>query len=136
MELQIINQNYFCHVKVINETLRLGNVVRFLHRKALKDVRYRGRIQVTFEWVFSLDFCQNLTLFELFIIPLERVWHSMWMESASGDCSRALGCFAFWPASTVQSVEMAGQLWPFFDSMPSLMNTIIIFIIFIIILVK
>ncbi|XP_022136679.1 cytochrome P450 90B1 [Momordica charantia] len=27
---------------VINETLRLGNVVRFLHRKALKDVRYRG----------------------------------------------------------------------------------------------
>ncbi|KAK7842429.1 cytochrome p450 90b1 [Quercus suber] len=27
---------------VISETLRLGNVVRFLHRKALKDVRYRG----------------------------------------------------------------------------------------------
>ncbi|GLT80006.1 hypothetical protein SLA2020_514690 [Shorea laevis] len=27
---------------VINETLRLGNVVRFLHRKALKDVRYKG----------------------------------------------------------------------------------------------
>ncbi|KAG2720036.1 hypothetical protein I3760_02G017600 [Carya illinoinensis] len=27
---------------VINETLRLGNVVRFLHRKALKNVRYRG----------------------------------------------------------------------------------------------
>ncbi|KAK8270576.1 hypothetical protein V6Z12_D11G206800 [Gossypium hirsutum] len=26
---------------VINETLRLGNVVRFLHRKALKDVRYK-----------------------------------------------------------------------------------------------
>lgn len=32
-----------CLVKVISETLRLGNVVRFLHRKALKDVRYRGR---------------------------------------------------------------------------------------------
>jgi|APAra0007618257_1042622.scaffolds.fasta_scaffold04661_6 hypothetical protein len=30
-------------VKVINETLRLGNVVRFLHRKALKDVRYKGK---------------------------------------------------------------------------------------------
>jgi steroid 22-alpha-hydroxylase len=28
---------------VINETLRLGNVVRFLHRKALKDVRYKGK---------------------------------------------------------------------------------------------
>ncbi|KAK3011626.1 hypothetical protein RJ639_011128 [Escallonia herrerae] len=28
---------------VISETLRLGNVVRFLHRKALKDVRYKGR---------------------------------------------------------------------------------------------
>ncbi|KAL4351868.1 hypothetical protein GQ457_06G039810 [Hibiscus cannabinus] len=27
---------------VVNETLRLGNVVRFLHRKALKDVRYKG----------------------------------------------------------------------------------------------
>ncbi|KAL9158541.1 hypothetical protein ABFS82_08G075900 [Erythranthe guttata] len=26
---------------VISETLRLGNVVRFLHRKALKDVRYK-----------------------------------------------------------------------------------------------
>ncbi|GMN29478.1 hypothetical protein TIFTF001_002448 [Ficus carica] len=27
---------------VISETLRLGNVVRFLHRKALRDVKYRG----------------------------------------------------------------------------------------------
>ncbi|KAF5197410.1 Cytochrome p450 [Thalictrum thalictroides] len=27
---------------VINETLRLGNVVRFLHRKTLKDVQYKG----------------------------------------------------------------------------------------------
>ncbi|XP_057528539.1 steroid (22S)-hydroxylase [Amaranthus tricolor] len=27
---------------VISETMRLGNVVRFLHRKALKDVRYKG----------------------------------------------------------------------------------------------
>ncbi|KAJ6378778.1 hypothetical protein OIU78_028911 [Salix suchowensis] len=27
---------------VISETLRLGNVVRFLHRKALKDVRYKA----------------------------------------------------------------------------------------------
>ncbi|KAG5245595.1 cytochrome P450 [Salix suchowensis] len=27
---------------VINETLRLGNVVRFLHRKAVRDVRYKG----------------------------------------------------------------------------------------------
>ncbi|XP_072989407.1 steroid (22S)-hydroxylase isoform X2 [Typha latifolia] len=27
---------------VINETLRLGNVVRFLHRKAIRDVRYKG----------------------------------------------------------------------------------------------
>lgn len=27
---------------VINEALRLGNVVRFLHRKALKNVRYKG----------------------------------------------------------------------------------------------
>ncbi|XP_039137326.1 cytochrome P450 90B2 isoform X1 [Dioscorea cayenensis subsp. rotundata] len=27
---------------VINETLRLGNVVNFVHRKALKDVQYKG----------------------------------------------------------------------------------------------
>ncbi|XP_028775597.1 cytochrome P450 90B1-like [Neltuma alba] len=27
---------------VVNETLRLGNVVRFLHRKAIKDIRYKG----------------------------------------------------------------------------------------------
>ncbi|CAK9152418.1 unnamed protein product [Ilex paraguariensis] len=27
---------------VISETLRLGNVVRFLHRKAIKDIRYKG----------------------------------------------------------------------------------------------
>ncbi|XAR73874.1 hypothetical protein NMG60_11007992 [Bertholletia excelsa] len=27
---------------VVNETLRYGNVVRFLHRKAIKDVRYKG----------------------------------------------------------------------------------------------
>ncbi|XP_058228633.1 cholesterol 22-monohydroxylase CYP90B51 [Rhododendron vialii] len=27
---------------VINETLRFGNVVRFLHRKAIKDVKYKG----------------------------------------------------------------------------------------------
>jgi len=35
--------NYLFHfVKVVNETLRLGNVVRFLHRKAVKDVSYKG----------------------------------------------------------------------------------------------
>lgn len=35
--------NYLLYfVKVVNETLRLGNVVRFLHRKALKDVNYKG----------------------------------------------------------------------------------------------
>ncbi|MED6151746.1 hypothetical protein PIB30_085389 [Stylosanthes scabra] len=27
---------------VVNETLRLGNVVRYLHRKALKDIQYKG----------------------------------------------------------------------------------------------
>ena len=32
--------------KVISETLRLGNVVRFLHRKALKDVRYKGKSKI------------------------------------------------------------------------------------------
>ena len=32
----------FCVVQVINETLRLGNVVRFLHRKVIQDVHYNG----------------------------------------------------------------------------------------------
>ncbi|KAL2348510.1 hypothetical protein Fmac_002510 [Flemingia macrophylla] len=36
----LITQDYV--VKVVNETLRLGNVVRFLHRKAVKDVNYKG----------------------------------------------------------------------------------------------
>jgi len=39
--------NYLFHfVKVVNETLRLGNVVRFLHRKAVKDVNYKGMFGV------------------------------------------------------------------------------------------
>ncbi|KAG8096896.1 hypothetical protein GUJ93_ZPchr0013g35547 [Zizania palustris] len=29
-------------LRVINETLRLGNVVRFLHRKVIQDVHYNG----------------------------------------------------------------------------------------------
>jgi cytochrome P450 len=33
---------YWKALKVINETLRLGNVVRFLHRKVIKDVHYKG----------------------------------------------------------------------------------------------
>ncbi|XP_020256267.1 cytochrome P450 90B1-like [Asparagus officinalis] len=34
-------QMEFTHC-VINETLRLGNIVKFLHRKALKDVQFKG----------------------------------------------------------------------------------------------
>ncbi|KAL2333700.1 hypothetical protein Fmac_014913 [Flemingia macrophylla] len=37
-----MNSSFFVIGKVVNETLRLGNVVRFLHRKAIKDVRYKG----------------------------------------------------------------------------------------------
>ncbi|XP_020229564.1 cytochrome P450 90B1 isoform X2 [Cajanus cajan] len=44
-ELELTWDDYkrmeFTHC-VVNETLRLGNVVRFLHRKAIKDVRYKG----------------------------------------------------------------------------------------------
>lgn len=35
--------SFFVFVKVVNETLRLGNVVRFIHRKAIKDVHYKGK---------------------------------------------------------------------------------------------
>ncbi|KAG1341890.1 putative Cytochrome P450 90B1 [Cocos nucifera] len=34
-------QMEFTHL-VINETLRLGNIVKFLHRRAIKDVQYKG----------------------------------------------------------------------------------------------
>ena len=30
--------------QVINEALRCGNIVKFVHRKALKDVRYKGSL--------------------------------------------------------------------------------------------
>ncbi|XP_031493957.1 cytochrome P450 90B1 isoform X1 [Nymphaea colorata] len=44
-DLQLSWEDYkrmeFTHC-VINETLRLGNVVSFLHRKALRDVRFKG----------------------------------------------------------------------------------------------
>jgi hypothetical protein len=30
-------------LQVINEALRCGNIVKFVHRKALKDVRYKGK---------------------------------------------------------------------------------------------
>nr|CAB3447064.1 unnamed protein product [Digitaria exilis] len=30
--------------RVINETLRCGNIVKFVHRRALKDVRYKGYV--------------------------------------------------------------------------------------------
>jgi hypothetical protein len=32
-------------LQVINETLRCGNIVKFVHRKALKDVKYKGKIK-------------------------------------------------------------------------------------------
>lgn len=28
--------------QVINEAMRCGNIVKFVHRKALKDVKFRG----------------------------------------------------------------------------------------------
>lgn len=46
-------------MKVVNETLRLGNVVRFLHRKALKDVRYKGR-GMDISIPFSFDMIQRI----------------------------------------------------------------------------
>jgi hypothetical protein len=36
--------------QVINEALRCGNIVKFVHRKALKDVRYKGSFNPT--WGF------------------------------------------------------------------------------------
>lgn len=39
---QLIEDYISDFVKVINETLRFGNVVRFMHRKAIKDVKYKG----------------------------------------------------------------------------------------------
>ncbi|KAF2588405.1 hypothetical protein F2Q70_00040648 [Brassica cretica] len=44
----------FTH-SVINETLRLGNVVRFLHRKALRNVRYKGKLYIQQELMKILN---------------------------------------------------------------------------------
>lgn len=54
--LQAVNfEDYISDfVKVINETLRFGNVVRFLHRKAIKDVKYKGT------WHKTEQFCLPL----------------------------------------------------------------------------
>lgn len=41
-------------MKVINETLRVGNVVRFLHRKTIKDVRYKG--MYVYEMITSIGY--------------------------------------------------------------------------------
>lgn len=58
---------------------------------------------------FSLKFC-------------DRVWHSMWLESASGDLSRALGSFGFRSTPTLQSLEMAaGQFSQLCSNLPVLL---------------
>lgn len=54
----------FCFVlQVINEALRCGNIVKFLHRKALKDVRFKGTCHVMSYPVFLQNKCHNLLLY-------------------------------------------------------------------------
>lgn len=43
-------------LQVINETLRCGNIVKFVHRKALKDVRYKGKIK----WMYFFSSCDHI----------------------------------------------------------------------------
>jgi hypothetical protein len=55
-----LNDTFACimMLQVINETLRCGNIVKFLHRKALKDVKYKGKVK----WIYLL-FCFAVIIF-------------------------------------------------------------------------
>ena len=55
-------------MKVISETMRLGNVVRFLHRKALKDVRYKGNFVRLISNSFTTSYCLFLIDFASILI--------------------------------------------------------------------
>lgn len=58
---------YIVLIKVINEALRYGNVVKFVHRKALKDVKFRGNIYMYNE--MYTHFTHNRScLHELFLV--------------------------------------------------------------------
>lgn len=49
--------------QVINETLRCGNIVKFVHRKALKDVRYKGVLPlVIYIYYYSFLYGLHMTL--------------------------------------------------------------------------
>lgn len=44
LALFLLIYSKFCtsDCQVINEAMRCGNIVKFVHRKALKDVKFRG----------------------------------------------------------------------------------------------
>lgn len=54
-------------IKVISEALRYGNIVKFVHRKALKDVKFKGNIHMyeMYRYYFTHN---NHALHELFLV--------------------------------------------------------------------
>jgi steroid 22-alpha-hydroxylase len=81
-------------VKVINETLRLGNVVRFLHRKALKDVRYKG-YDIPSGWkVLPVISAVHLDNSRYDQPNLFNPWR--WQQQNNGASSSGSGSFSTW----------------------------------------
>ncbi|XP_010503731.1 PREDICTED: cytochrome P450 90B1 [Camelina sativa] len=79
---------------VINETLRLGNVVRFLHRKALKDVRYKG-YDIPSGWkVLPVISAVHLDNSRYDQPNLFNPWR--WQQKNNGTSSSGSGSFSTW----------------------------------------
>ncbi|AEE78691.1 steroid 22-alpha-hydroxylase (DWF4) [Arabidopsis thaliana] len=79
---------------VINETLRLGNVVRFLHRKALKDVRYKG-YDIPSGWkVLPVISAVHLDNSRYDQPNLFNPWR--WQQQNNGASSSGSGSFSTW----------------------------------------
>lgn len=112
--------------------------MRFLHRKALKDVRYRGRTS-HIKLVFSMNDCRNLTRFEFFFFFLSFkncFYHSVWKVMTfhvDGKCSRWYQqCIwiLYFLTSLNNSIHGDGRsVLRAFDSMPSMMNIIFLLLL-------
>jgi len=58
--------------------------------------------------------CQNSKTIYVYwkcVFVFERLWHSTWVESSSGDFSCTFRSSTLWPTSPIQSMEMAGNFY-------------------------
>jgi len=96
--------NFFL-LKVISETLRLGGIIRFVHRRARTDIYFKGGCATSFSCASSI--CSFLpllmSLLQSAVVSIVvdvgdcivtkctlfdfRLRHSKWLESHSSACS-------------------------------------------------